>query len=199
MKKSVKTRVLLTSSLFLSLALHAQLKLPTKSPLGNELKGIISEYPSRFSNLTGELITENAQSADFACNCSITGAEEATITRYSSAGNNIYSWQAVMLTTESFEKGKQKFKMLFNQLNNLVVNPGGEKSYKLKADYESPTQDKKFNSIIFEFLPGEEAVEKLKVELTLEFYAPMEWKVRIIIYDRDRNDDERGNITEETR
>src|SRR5690606_15854851 len=112
MKNSVKTPVLLTTFFFLSMTLQTQLKLASTSPLGNELKKIVAEYPSRFSTLAGELIVENAQSTEFACNCSITGAEEITVTRYSSKGNNVYSWQTVMLTTESFEKAKQKYKSL---------------------------------------------------------------------------------------
>ena len=199
MKKSVKTPVFLTTILLLSFAAHAQLKLPSTSPLGNEIKKIVAEYPNRFSNLVGELITENAQSADFACNCTITGAEETTVTRYSSKGNNIYSWQTVMLTTESFEKAKQKFKSLYNQLNNLSVNPGGDKPFQLKAKYEVPREEKKFNSILFAFEPADESFSKLRTELALEFYPPMEWKVRILIYDRDREDDERGNVVEEIR
>jgi|GEM_PF-4150458 len=31
------------------------------------------------------------------------------------------------------------------------------------------------------------------MELTLQFHAPMEWKVKALVYDRNREDAERGN------
>ena len=197
MKKSVKTLVFITTTLFLFNDSRAQLKLPVQTPLGNDLKKIVAEYPSRFSNLVGELLVENAQSVDFACNCEITGAEETTITRHSSKGNDVYSWQTVMLTTEDFDKAKQKFKSLYSQLNNLAVNPTGEKTYRLKGKYEAPVAEKKFSSIIFALDPADGSLAKLKAELSLQFYPPMEWKVKIMVYEREREDDERGPLTED--
>lgn len=199
MKKSVKTLVFITTTLLCFHDAFAQLKLPSISPLANDLKKIFSEYPNRFSNLVGEMLVENAQSVDFACNCAITGAEETSITRHSSKGNDVYSWQTVMLTTEDFSKAKQKFKSLYTQLNNLAVDPNGGKTFKLKGKYEAPVPEKKFSSVIFSLDPADESVKKLKAELSLQFFPPMEWKVKILLYDRDREDDERGSVTEEER
>ena len=47
--------------------------------------------------------------------------------------------------------------------------------------------------IIFSFEPPTDTcLKKLKVELTLQYYEPMEWKVKVLVYDRDREDNERG-------
>jgi hypothetical protein len=197
MKKSVKTLAFLTTSFLFLNCLHAQLKLPVVNGIGNDIRKVVEEYPNHFSSLVGEMLVENAQSVEYKCNCSVTGAEEVTITRYSSKANNVYSWQTLMLTTESFEKAKQKFRALYTQLNNLPVNPGGVKSYHLKGQYESPVEEKKFTSVLFSLDPADEPMRKLKAELSLRVNESMEWEVKVLIYDRDREDDERGKVKED--
>ena len=196
MLKSVKTLTLLTIIFLFSNNLNAQLKLPViGGGVAADVKKVIEDYPNRFIHLMGEMIAENTQSTDYQCNFNVNGAEESVITRYS-AKKEVCSWQALMLTTENFEKAKQKFKALYNQLNNLSVN-SGKVAFKLKGVYESPEEEKKFSSVLFSFEPGNETVKKLKVEISLQFAEPMEWKVKVLVYDRDREDDERGKTVEE--
>lgn len=57
-------------------------------------------------------------------------------------------------------------------------------------------QPKKFTSIIFSIEPENESVKKLRVEISMQYFAPMEWKVKLLVYDKDREDDERGAIRE---
>jgi hypothetical protein len=196
MKKSVKTLVLITTLFLLHLSLHAQLKLPVVNPIANDVKKVIADYPNRFINLMGEIREENPQSTNYACNFKVSGAEECFITRYSAA-KEVCSWEALILTTENFEKAKQKFKSLYGQLNNLSVDIGMTKNVHLKAKYETPQESKKFTSILF--LPEHpvEKTEKLRIELTLQFHAPLEWKVKVLVYDRDREDHERGETKED--
>src|SRR6185503_4637348 len=139
--------------------------------------------------LIGELVIENPQSADYQCNVTIGGAEESIITRYSGKRNSI-SWHALMLTTESFSEAKKKFISIYNQLNNLSL-----RSMHLKGFYESPVEEKRFTSVIFSFDPADESLKKLKCEVTLEA-DQMDWKVKVLVYDREREDDERGEIVE---
>ncbi len=190
MKKSVKSLVLITITSLVCLSAGAQLKLPTLNPVANDVKKVIEDHPNHFANLKGEMITQTPQTTDYACTFNANGAEETTITQYSSK-KEIYSWQALMLTTESFDKAKQKFRSLFNQLNNTAIKTG-DLSYKLKGNYVQPDEKKKFTSVIL----SAGSNDKLKVELSLQAYEPMEWKVKIIIYDREREDDERGKTQE---
>ena len=101
-----------------------------------------------------------------------------------------------MLTTEDFDKAKQKFKTIYSQLNNLSVSIGKE-NFRLRGVYEAPQEEKKFTSVLFSFDPADAAVKKLKVEISMEFMSPMEWKVKILVYDRDRDDNERGKTVED--
>ena len=102
-----------------------------------------------------------------------------------------------MLTTESFEKAKQKFKSLYNQLNNLSAGLGDHQQVRFKGDYESPKEEKKFTAIIFKASRSTEWSYKVKMELSLQFHSPMEWKVKVLVYDQEREDEERGSRIEE--
>ena len=196
MKKTVKTLVLITTTALLFNYSSAQLKLPVLNGIGSDIKKVIEDYPDRFANLLGELIVQNPQSTDYHCNFKVNGAEETTIIRYSSKNNDVCSWQSLMLTTESFEKAKQKFKTFFNQINNLAVNPGNAGTFHLKGTYEAPVEEKKFASVLFSLKPVDESIKKLKVEISLQ-YELMEWKVSVLVYDREREDNERGKRVEE--
>jgi len=191
MRKSVKLLALITITTVVFKDSEAQLKLPVSNPVANDIKKVISDHSNHYANIKGEMITQTPQTTDYECIFNANGAEETTITQYSSK-KEIYSWQAVMLTTESFDKAKQKFRSLYNQLNNLSVKCK-DVNYKLKGDYVQPDEKKKFSSVIFSAEPG----DKIKVEILLQAHEPMEWKVKIIIYDQEREDHERGSRTGE--
>lgn len=191
MKKSVKTLVFITSFLSFFLPASAQLKLPVLSAVATDIKKVIGDYPNRFINLMGEIIEEHPQSTDYQCNFKVYGAEECRITRYS-AKKEVCSFEALMLTTDNFEKARQKFKSLYNQLNNLSADLGNSRNIRFKAPYEAPEGKMKFTTIVFNPEPVSEQTTRLRVELSLQFFEPMEWKVKVLVYDREREDAERG-------
>jgi hypothetical protein len=191
MKSTVKFPVLITICLSLTFLSNAQLRLPAINGIGPDIKKVISDYSNHFSNLTGELIIQNAQSADYECNFKVTGAEQATVTKFSSGKKNISSWQALMLTTENFDDAKKKFKALFSQLNNLAVKPNASASGKLRGVYINPVEEHVFTSVLFAFDDADDNLKKLKVEIAMT-YELMEWKVRVMVYEKERADDDRG-------
>jgi hypothetical protein len=191
MNRSVKTLALITISLFVFNVGSAQLKLNSGSSVATDVKKVIEDYPNNFSNLIGDVIIQNPQSTDFKCNFKVAGAEECFITRYAAGKKPIVSWEALMLTTEDFETARKKFKTLYSQLNNLTLAGS-----KLKGTYEAPAEGTDFTTVVFSFDPKEESTKKLRVELIMEAQM-MDWKVKILVYDRDRNDDERGTIVED--
>ncbi len=197
MKKAVKALALITITTFFLNNAAAQLKLPVINGVTNDVKKVVEDYPNYFASLIGQMIVQNPQSTDYQCTFNANGAEQTTITRYS-AKNEMYSWQALMLTTESFDKAKQKFKSLFSQLNKLSIRVGHQAS-RLNGDYEAPEEKKKFTTVLFSFDPPNEALGKLKVEITMEVHEPMEWQVKLIVYDREKEDNESGKKEEESR
>lgn len=185
MKNTVKTLVLLTTFFISSTSVNAQLKLPVASALASDVKKIIKEYPNHFTALKGEMVAEHPQSTDYRCTLKVSGEEESFITRYSSK-KEIYSWQALLLTTESFDKAKQKFRSLYNQLNNLSVQADGLGTLHLKGKYETPDEENKFTSVLFTDENQADETDKLVMELSLQFQIPMEWKVKLMVYGREK-------------
>ncbi len=195
MKKTVKTLVLITILSAFSFTLTAQLKLPVANGFTADMKKVIEDYPSRFIHLMGEVKVQHEQSTEYQCNLKINGAEEASIIRYSSKRDGVVSWEAVMITTDDFEDAKKKYKNYFNQLNNLGVTLGKD-HFKLKGVFENPSDENKFNSVLFAIEPSAPDMKKVKVELTLQYKAPMDWQVKVLVYDKEREDGEQGRVEE---
>jgi hypothetical protein len=195
MKKTVKPLVLLTICAFLFKISIAQLKMPVATGFSNDMKKVIEDFPNRFINLMGEVISQHSQSTDYECNFKVNGAEESFITRYS-AKKEVCSFEAVMLSTDNFNKAKQKFRSLFNQLNNLSVRIADNKLLHFKGKFEEPKEEMKFASILLSPEPGYESLKKLRIEIVMQVTGPMEWKVKVLIYDKEREDGERGVIRE---
>ncbi len=187
----VKTLAVITATIVLVSSASSQIRILPGNGLVADIKKVIDDHPYQFSHITGELILENAQSADYQCNLKISGAEESSITRYSSKAKIVSSWQAIMLTTESFDEAKKKFKALYSQMNGLSI-----RSSKLHGVYETPVEEKNFSSVLFSFDANDESFRKLKVELVI-YSELLEWKVKLMIYDREREDDERGKVVED--
>ena len=190
MKQAVKTLVLFTILFSLVSTSYSQIKLPVANGIAPIVKKVLQDYPNRFANLQGELLIEHAQSADYACNFKVEGAEQATVSVYSSTNKKSASWQALMLTTDDFELARKKFKALNTQVNNLSLQLEGS-NYQLKGKYEEPAEVKKFTGVVYSFGDKDEAMKRVKVEVSMQ-YELMEWKVRVLVYDRDREDEERG-------
>jgi len=176
---------------------NAQLKSPFAKgrSVAQDVEKILDDYPNRFSSFTGEKIAENPQSVEYACTFLPEGAEESVITRYSAGGRRtVVAWRATMLTTENFSEASKKFRQLYSALNNkkisIRLNP-----YNLKNEgtYEQPTEEKDFYSVIFKLDPNDDRYGHLRVEVSLQAVM-MEWRISVIVYERDRADNERGDI-----
>jgi hypothetical protein len=192
MRFFVKTLGLFTILTLLQHSSEAQFKLNSGGNSGfiADFKKVIQDHSNHYQNIIGELIVQNPQSADYHCALKMEGAEECFITKYSSETEEIFSWQALMITTENFNEAKRKFRSLYDQFNNLVIV-----SSHLKGTYEAPVEEKRFTSILFSLEPADETTKKLKVELLMESEG-MDWKVKVLIYDREREDDEKPKIVE---
>lgn len=188
MNVSVKLLVTVTVFLLSFSIVAAQVNDVAKNNIAADIKKVIEDYPNHFSNITGELIVTNPQTSEYNCTLKINGAEECTITKYSAADKKICSWQALMLSTENFSEASKKFRSLYTQLNGLRTS-----SSQLNGVYEAPAEEKKFTSVMLSLSPVNENFQKLKVELVMEAEI-MEWKVKLLIYDRDREDNERGKL-----
>ncbi|MFL5807957.1 MAG: hypothetical protein ACJ749_00470 [Flavisolibacter sp.] len=188
-----QTKWLAFIGLMLSIQGHAQVKLPvTSNELRTNLTRVVEAFPSHFSNLRGDTLIENPQTIEFASLLDFKTARENSITQYKSA-KPIYSWQAVFTSTEEFDEAVKKYKWLYNQLKVMTITVDNGYSFTMSGDYDAPDESRKFSSSIFKLTPNASSMPKLKIEVSMQFEFP-EWKVSLLVYEKEREDDETGDI-----
>lgn len=193
--KFPKLTILFLISLFIVSTAQAQIRFPAgNNSVRDEIAKVMQDYPNHFKSLAGDILLQDPQSTNFTSTIKISGAEDCSVTKYSSGNKEIYSWQAIMLITEDFEEAEKKYKKLYTQLNNMPLKLDKVQPYRFTALYEPPTESRKFNTILFS--ASESEVKKLKLELSMRFEFP-EWKVSMMVYEREREDDERGPLKED--
>ena len=193
MKMTVKSLLLTIVISTLSLSSYSQLRLPLANALATDIRKIIRDYPHQFGSLQGNVIEDNPQTTSYDCTFKVTGAEASVITKYSSNKRKVYSWQALMLTTDDFETAKKKFRALYSQFNQLGVKMDYGETFYLGGKYDEPVEEKKFSSVIMMFENPDRNTYRMKLEISMQ-YELLEWKVRVLIYEHERNDDEQGDI-----
>lgn len=185
-----------TLFLFLStLGAAAQFKLPVNNGFRNDVQKVVAEYPHQFAAIRGEVVVKNPQTIEYASLIKPGSAEEASIVAYSTAGKAIYSWQTVLLTTEDFTEAQKKYKWLFQQLKGMNIKYVAD-AYTLRGTYEEPDESRKFTTSVLTVQAPPTPLQKLKVEVSMKFEFP-EWKVSLLIYEKEREDDEAINPYEQ--
>lgn len=174
---------------------NAQLKVPvTNNDLRNNLQKVIADFPNELNTLKGEVLMENPQTIEYQSLLQFKTAEQNSITKYVST-NPVYSWQALVLTTESFEEAAKKYKWLYNQLKVMTINMKGGYSFSLSGNYGTPDESKVFSVSTFQLTPAATNLPRLKIEVTMQYYFP-EWKVNLLVFQKEREDIERGDIND---
>lgn len=163
-------------------SLHAQGVFSTKTTTA--LQKVIEDYPNRFRNIKGDRLAEHTRAVDYHSRVVIAGAANPVITQYSTSPKEQYAWSCELAKSDSFDKAKATFQSLYNQISNTIIKIEGEKPFILNGRYEVPDAGKKLNAVRFELLAAPEAVQTLKVELTLIYTT--EWKIVLAVYDQEK-------------
>lgn len=195
MKKTVKILLLLVVTFTLTVSSFSQFRIPLANALASDIRKIIRDYPHQFRSLQGPVLEENPQSTSYDCTFRVSGAQASSITRYSANNRKVYSWEALMLTTEDFAKARDKFHSLFRQFNQLGVKMDYGETFYLGGRYHTPVEEKKFNVVTFRFENPDRNTYKMRLEISMQ-YEMLEWKVRVLIYEHERDDDEQGEIVD---
>ena len=170
-------------------SLSAQV-IPVKNALQTDIVKVISDYPNGYKNIIGEQIIENPQSIEFECLVTVKDAVKCKLIKYSSNVKEIYSWEAEMMKTEDFETASKKFRAIYNSLQHLTVKINGTTAI-FQGDYIKPSAAIKFTTIVLD--PGDKAPELKKLKLALILETEMlEWVIKIQVYEKEREDKERG-------
>ncbi len=68
--------------------------------------------------------------------------------------------------------------------------------YTLEGKYEEPVETLKFTTSVLSVAFPPSRFQKLKIEVSMHFEFPV-WKVGLSIYEKEREDHERGDISEQ--
>lgn len=192
MRKS-KRKLLIFLAIFTFLNGFSQVRVPvTNNDLRINLQKIIRDYPNQFNSLLGDTLVENPQTIEFSSRLQFEGAMENSIIQYKSI-KPVYSWQAVLISTEEFEEAANKYKWLYNQLKVMTINLEGGYSFSMNGNWEAADESRKFSSCIFKLTPNAINMPKLKIEASIHFEFP-EWKVSLMVYEKEREDNEQGDV-----
>ena len=190
--KMIQSKLIAAALLLGGLNATAQVKFPvTNNDLRNNLSRIITDYANGFTALRGDTIEIDPQTIEFSSKLQFNGAEQNSIVEYRSS-KPVYSWKAVLMSTEDFEEASKKYKWLFNQLKVMTVKVE-DYSFTLDGNFDAPDESRKFCSSIFKLTPNAANMPRLKIEATMQYEFP-EWKINLMIYEREREDSERGDI-----
>jgi hypothetical protein len=186
-------KLLVLACIMAGSASQAQVKLPvTNNDLRINLEKIIADFPHQLDALKGDTLADNPQTIEFSSRLNFNMAPDNVITQYKSE-KPIYSWSAVLLKTEEFDEAVKKYKWLCNQLKVMTVTLEGGYAYTMSGNYDIPEESRKFSSSIFHLTPRAMELPKLKIEAAMQFEFP-EWKVTLLVYEKEREDQEQGDI-----
>ena len=149
------------------------------------LEKVIRDYPNRFHNIRGEMISQHAQMSEYKSTISVPGASYCSILKYTVANNDVYNWNCTTFNTPNFMQARAKFKEIYDQIENTIIKIEGQKPFILNAQYRTPTELHNTNYISFELLPAVEEMRNLKIDLSLEKELNI-WKVRLSVYEGER-------------
>ncbi|MGZ8544602.1 MAG: hypothetical protein ACXWV0_04865 [Flavisolibacter sp.] len=165
----------------------------TNNELRINLQKVIADFPNHFSELRGDTLEVNPQTIEYSSRLDFSMAPINTIMEYRSLEPR-YSWQAQISTTEEFEEASQKYDWLCKQLKVMTIKLDGGYTFSLNGDYEAPDETLGFCSSIYKLTPNASNMPRLKIEVTMQFEFP-EWKVNLVVYEKEREDHERGEIS----
>jgi hypothetical protein len=186
--------------LLLTIDAGAQLKISnlrvpvTNNDLRLNLQQVIADFPNKLSSLKGDTIEVNPQTIEFASRLEFEMAPQNSIVEYRSL-NPKYSWKALLLNTEDFEEASKKYDWLYKQLKVMTIKLDGGYTFSLNGDYDAPDEGRGFSTSVFKLTPNASNMPKLKIEVSIEFEFP-EWKVNLLVYEKEREDKDRGDIDE---
>jgi hypothetical protein len=149
------------------------------------LEKVIRDYPNRFHNIRGEMISQQAHVAEYKSTISVPGASYCSIWKYNIANNEVYNWNCTTFNSPNFMQARAKFKEIYDQIENTIIKVEGQKPFILNAQYLTPTELHNINSISFELLPTANEMKNLKIDLSLEKESNI-WKVKLSVYDGER-------------
>jgi hypothetical protein len=153
----------------------------------SDIQKVARDYYDHFYNIKGEKISETESTIEYKSKVVPQDATESVITEIKSM-QNVYSWHATMLVTDNYEKAVEKYKQIYRQLNGASFTIYDNKAWKFNGPYDTPDEGRAFASSILQPDAAEKALQRLKVEVALNYNMP-EWTVKILVYEKENDAD----------
>lgn len=170
-----------------SLTLRAQDVFSNKTNMA--LEKVIKDFPNRFHNIKGELITQRTQVAEYRSTIQVPGSTYCVVTHHLTSNNDSYSWSCIAFENKDFNQARSKFKEIYEQIENTIIKIEGEKPFIVSGQYRAPQEERKTTSIVFDLLPAVGEMKKLKIELTIQNMTA-NWKVALNVYDNNLKEEQ---------
>ena len=190
MKKSFLSFLLFVIA-FLNQSNAQSLKIKPVTSIRPQVQQLIHTYFQHFDGVKGDTLSQSNGSIIYSSKILPPGATESTITQYR-IGNS-YSWQATLLHTEDFDKAVELYKKYYQQLNGMPVMMDDKSTSKLAGQFDMPEEARSFASSILELQKVNKGLKLLKVEISMNYALP-EWTVKLLIYEKQADEDMRPTI-----
>jgi hypothetical protein len=160
------------------------------------LEKVIQDYPNHFHNIKGELISQERQKAEYRSTLQLPGSPSCIVILtggQGTASDEGYTWNCIVLDSESFTVARDRFREIYSQLSNSIITTTAQKTFILSGGYETPDEGKKCTRIVFSLLPGVGDMKRLKVGLFLHQVGG-KWRIMLCVNDRN-TEDVQGAVT----
>ena len=152
------------------------------------LEKVIKDFPNRFHNIKGDVLVQQTQTIEYKSTVQVPGATACVVTKHTGPSNDIYTWSCSAFTSKDFNLAKNKFKEIYDQIENTIIKVDGQKPFIVSGQYRTPYEQRKLTSVVFELLPAVGEMKNLKIELTLQYIT--DWKISLTVYDSDQKETE---------
>lgn len=179
---------------FTTISINAQPKFPklkTAPSIKGDIEKVAKDYYNNFNNITGDTLMQANNEIEFSSKVLPVGAIESRITKF--IDPKTFTWQATMFKTEDFNEAVSKYKLYYRQLNGSNLKIDLNSSYKLNGDYDTPDEGRGFASSFLKFDGLNEDLKEFKIEIGLNYSFP-EWTVRILMYEKEADDEIRPTV-----
>jgi hypothetical protein len=153
------------------------------------LEKVIKDFPNRFHNIRGEVLVQHPTTTEYKSTIQVPGSSSCVVTKYSLPDTDSYSWNCHVFASREFTQAKNKFREIYDQIENTIIKVEGEKPFIVSGQYRTPYEQRKLTNIAFELLPASGDMKSMKIDLSIE-QVQTEWKVTLNVYDGDHRVEE---------
>ncbi|MGL6266507.1 MAG: hypothetical protein ACRC2O_01225 [Chitinophagaceae bacterium] len=143
-----------------------------------ELEKILLDFPASFINLKGEEILKEETEIRYESRIVLPGSEDCMVNAILTGNKKTVGWEAVMVTTQTYEAAAKEYKKLYLQLIDCRFKLKSKTTVSLIGKWVSPQPTNNFSSTIFILSSSTSAYRKMNIELEM-LNVMDEWKVNL--------------------